>query len=102
MLGAVSEAYAPDGAGVACGVAPGGRCLSVNLDSAVERTDVKFLALLSGRSLTATAQKPTPQIRPSADPKDYFDSAANIDLTTGLKFDRKTAPSSSFNDRLFY
>ncbi len=101
-LGAVSEAYVASGGGVTCDVTPGNRCLTVNLDSAIERADVKFLAILAGRSLAVTAQKATPQTRPSADPKDYYDSAANVDLITGLVFDRKTAPSSSFNDRVFY
>ena len=102
MLGAVSESYAPNGGGLTCDVAPGGRCLRVNLNAAIERSDVKFLAILAGRSLAATAQKPAPQTRPSADPKDYYDTASNVDLVTGLVFDRNTAPSSSFNDRLFY
>lgn len=102
VLGAVSEAYAPNGAGMACDVAPGARCISVTLDSAMERSDVKFLTIVAGRSLAATTQKLTPQIRPSGDPKDYYDTAANVDLVTGLTFDRKALSSGSFNDRLFY
>jgi len=102
MLGAVSEAYAPNGGGLTCDVAPGGRCLTVNLDSAIERSDVKFLAILAGRSLAATSVNPTPQTRPSVDPKDYYDTALNVDLVTGLVFDRETAASNSSNDRLFY
>jgi hypothetical protein len=102
VLGAISEAYAPSGNGVNCDVLPGGRCLTVNVESAAERSDVKFLAILAGQGLAATAQKPAPQTRPSADPKDYFDSAANIDFVTGLAFDRTNATSNNFNDRVFY
>ena len=102
-LGAVSEAFAPSGNGTACAVTPGDRCLTTTLEGNIERTDIPFLVMMAGPMLPATAAKASAQLRPSANRNDYFDSVNNVDtLGTGLIFDRQLAPSTTFNDQLFF
>jgi hypothetical protein len=87
-LGAIGAGSAP-GAGSAC------PCLITNLDGSLERSDIKFLILMGGRSLTG-------QTRPSANPSDYFDSANNRNVTNGQSFDRQSTLTNSFNDSVHY
>ena len=87
-LGAIGPGWVAGG-GAAC------PCLSTNLDGNPERSDVKFLVMMAGGLLAG-------QIRPSASANDYFDSANNRAIATGLIFDRQSAASVSFNDRLYY
>ena len=87
-LGAMGSGSAP-GAGATC------PCLTVNVDGATERSDVKFLIVTAGSPITG-------QARPSANPSDYFDSANNRNVVNGQSFDRQTALTTSFNDRLYY
>lgn len=103
VLGAVSEAFAPGGNGIACATTLGNRCLTSMLDGNLERTDIPFLAMMAGATLPTTAAKGSAQLRPSANRNDYFDSINNVDMAgVGLTFDRQSAPSASFNDQLVF
>lgn len=87
-LGAIGPGWVAGG-GAAC------PCLSINLDGSPTRSDVKFLVMMAGGLLAG-------QTRPSASVNDYFDSANNRDIATGLIFDQQSAASISFNDQLHY
>ena len=103
VLTAVSEAFAPSGNGTACAVTPSDRCLTTMLEGNIERTDIPFLVMMAGPTLPATAAKASAQLRPSSNRNDYFDSVNNVDLAgVGLTFDRQLAPSTTFNDQLFF